>query len=238
MGEEKISLGSRVREAVDQSGLSREAVAEKVEISPATLFRWMSDTSKPNRPALRRLADAIGVRVDWLETGHGPMQAPHAGDGGGTTEDATAPPIAEPHHAYQPVRLVRVPTLRATAGPSGYEVDVVGTTEIDPDEIRRRYHVQPDHLADYMVSGDSMVPTIWPGEIVHVALRNGEPLRDGAVYILYGPTGTMIKRLRLTARKVYITSDNPAYPAEELEGEEFEATYRVIARALDVNRRL
>lgn len=63
-------LAVRIRRAV---GSRRQAdIAASMEVTQATVSRWISGEVVPGREAVRRLAELLAVPVAWLETGAGP----------------------------------------------------------------------------------------------------------------------------------------------------------------------
>ncbi|MEO7277961.1 MAG: S24 family peptidase, partial [Sphingomicrobium sp.] len=68
-------------------------------------------------------------------------------------------------------------------------------------------------LSIVRVEGDSMAPTLSPGDDILVDLDDcGDRLRDG-IYVLRVDEALVVKRLALNprGRRVTIQSDNPAY---------------------------
>lgn len=65
------TLQQRLKRAREDAGLTQAEVARKVGISQPTY--WALE-NKPDTGSkhLRKVADAIGVRVRWLDTGEGP----------------------------------------------------------------------------------------------------------------------------------------------------------------------
>lgn len=73
---------------------------------------------------------------------------------------------------------------------------------------------QPSKLSIVRVEGDSMAPTLNPGDEILVDPGvPGERLRDG-IYVLRIDDALVVKRVALnpTGRRVTVKSDNPAYP--------------------------
>jgi transcriptional regulator with XRE-family HTH domain len=60
---------SRLREAREFTGLSREKVAAEIGVSSKTIERWENGLSPVKRYRLKRLADIYGVPVAALEDG-------------------------------------------------------------------------------------------------------------------------------------------------------------------------
>jgi transcriptional regulator with XRE-family HTH domain len=64
------TIGERVRAEREAQKLSRPALARAAGIAPTTLSDLELGLSK-STTALHKIADRLGVRVEWLETGKG-----------------------------------------------------------------------------------------------------------------------------------------------------------------------
>jgi transcriptional regulator with XRE-family HTH domain len=60
------ALASRIEQARLAKGWSRERVAEVIETTPETIYRWESGRSGVTVPNLRRLARVLSVEFAWL----------------------------------------------------------------------------------------------------------------------------------------------------------------------------
>lgn len=67
-------IGSRIEAVADRYG-SRMSAASYCGISTDTLRRWTKEDVVPSFDAMARLAHGVGVSMDWLATGKGPMLA-------------------------------------------------------------------------------------------------------------------------------------------------------------------
>lgn len=64
---EKLNtLGQRVREAREKKYLSREALAEQVELAPYYLGEIERGVKFPSLPVFIRICEALGVSADYL----------------------------------------------------------------------------------------------------------------------------------------------------------------------------
>ena len=61
-----MSLGNSLHEARRKSGLSQEAVAEKLGISRQTVSKWELDETLPDIRQSKRLATLYGMTLDEL----------------------------------------------------------------------------------------------------------------------------------------------------------------------------
>ncbi len=69
------TIKDRIRIARDARGLTQEAVGAAMGVSRISALNWESKRKKatPESHRLPRLAELLGVRIDWLLTGSGPM---------------------------------------------------------------------------------------------------------------------------------------------------------------------
>ena len=168
----------------------------------------------------------------------------------GTAEPA--PPAFRVKEIHAPDDdLVHIPevSVEADAGdgtdPQAYDLEEMnGELRLPAWYIRAEYGVEPSRVRQIRTRGNSMQPTIYPGQRLLVAIWQGEPLQDGLVYVIYGPHGLMIKRLFLREddegeRWVIVSSDNrKRVEPFRVPAARFEDDYRIVAVALEINRKL
>lgn len=113
--------------------------------------------------------------------------------------------------------LVTVPryALSASAGPGSLEEE--GRTQLfpfPPAMLRDLGATDLARLSLIRVEGDSMQPTLGPGDDILVdAADTADRLRDG-IYVLRADDALLVKRLALSPDgKLSVNSDNPAYPS-------------------------
>lgn len=119
--------------------------------------------------------------------------------------------------------FIREYDVRASSGPNGGLVDVmhgddgdivVGRFGFPARYFREQFGAQPDECALVEVVGDSMVPTLRPGERVLVKLSDINPTPPG-IFALWDGNGQVIKRVEYIPHSepptVLISSDNKAY---------------------------
>ena len=106
--------------------------------------------------------------------------------------------------------------VRASAGPGAIVAEESGRPYFAFDErwLKTLTSSPSDKLSIIRVEGDSMAPTLNPGDDILVDLGDcDERLRDG-VYVLRIDEALVVKRIALhpIGRRVTVQSDNPAYP--------------------------
>ena len=62
-------LGEKLRRVREEAGLSREALAQKIDIASAQLLDWEEDREVPDLEHLARLCDGLGITIDDLLKG-------------------------------------------------------------------------------------------------------------------------------------------------------------------------
>ena len=113
------------------------------------------------------------------------------------------------------ISVNRVP-VRASAGPGAVVSKEAGQPYFAFDDrwLKALTASPSDKLSIIQVEGDSMSPTLSPGDDILVDLGDCEErLRDG-VYVLRVDDALVVKRIALhpAGRRVTVQSDNPAYP--------------------------
>jgi phage repressor protein C with HTH and peptisase S24 domain len=113
------------------------------------------------------------------------------------------------------ISIDRIP-VRASAGPGAVVSQEAGQPYFAFDErwLKSLTTSSSNKLSIIQVEGDSMSPTLSPGDDILVDFGDCEErLRDG-IYVLRIDDALVVKRIALNpvGRRVTIQSDNPAYP--------------------------
>jgi phage repressor protein C with HTH and peptisase S24 domain len=106
--------------------------------------------------------------------------------------------------------------VAVSAGPGAIVGEELGKPYFGFDErwLKSLTPTPPSKLSIVRVEGDSMSPTLNPGDEILVDLGDcADRLRDG-IYVLRVDDALVVKRLALNpmGRRVTVQSDNPAYP--------------------------
>ena len=223
---------SAIEDFVDSFALKKDA-ASAMGFSPSQLSKLLNPaTATPGR-----LDSAEGAIALWKL-----KQAPQA--------ERPDPSLSVSENGgIVPAGYTRVPEILIE--PSASEVWDIGSEEdVTPEEqpsdtiypdwyIRSEYGVSPDRIRFVRVRGDSMLPTIAPGQRLVVALlAPGSTLRDSAIYILVGPGGAQVKRLIQEPDHIHVWSDNPDRPRFKVRLATFSKDYTVVAVVLEANLKL
>lgn len=195
-------------------------LADHLHISAQAVSKAKKRLSIPSS-WIFRLRNEYSISADWLLTGTGPMRR-----GESVVEDAQLPFNCLTTEEYELVPLI---SSWVTGGPQG-EILYEGITDKYPFKrwwIERLVGRSPERKGALLlvrVRGDSMVPTIGPGEVILVDTSEAERLdiRTGQIYLVKQPDGGVaVKRLALSERgerlRLICISDNPTRKPFEFE---------------------
>ena len=204
-----MPLGKNIRRLREARGWGQKKLSDATGVSIGSISAIELRDSRRSE-FVAAFARAFGVPVDalvadelapvWL-TMNTPMavQAP----------DSPAAQVIEldGNPDYPAVRRVSV---KAQAGLTGYAIEDVedGAPIVFRADWYRQHGYRPSRMIALRVAGESMVPTLWPGDLIVVNQEATEP-RDGLAFLVayYGEVG--VKRLSMDAGAWLLTSDNP-----------------------------
>ncbi|MEW6486663.1 MAG: S24 family peptidase [Thermodesulfobacteriota bacterium] len=222
MGEVQTAetVGQRLRRL--RGGESPESFAKRFGVSRGTLDRYELGKRLPRSDFLRNVCEAYDLSETWLLRGEGPMRRGEgAGEasGGGVIESGefAALPVYEP---------------RASAGP-GAEVPgerVVDWLHFKRSWLKNELGAAVDDLYLLYVEGDSMAPTLQPGDVILVKRWRTGPAREG-IYVFRAYGAIHVKRVQFLANNaIKALSDNPANAAMvyPLDDDQVEVIGRVV----------
>lgn len=113
----------------------------------------------------------------------------------------------------RPVAVARF-DLAASAGPGGLaEIEVPRAALMLPPETLAGLGVRAADASMIRVAGDSMVPTLWPGDEILVDAAQTTVRGKGGVYVLRLDEVLMVKRVARAGGGLVVTSDNPDAPS-------------------------
>lgn len=70
---EKMSIAARLRSVIDDRGMSIKEASAVVGIPYRTLQNYLLGEREPNAKAMAAIRTHLGISLDWLLTGEGPM---------------------------------------------------------------------------------------------------------------------------------------------------------------------
>ncbi len=210
----KETLAERLNQAMELSGMSQGALAKASGVAQPTIWRLTSGNARGSTKIVE-IANALGVRTEWLSTGAGPMR-----DDGQT-----------PYLPKQKIESVSSDTFRiealdfcVSAGPGAINsefVEVLKSVEYSVEDARRMFNGRKaEQIRIINVRGDSMSGTIEPGDLLFVDISVQHFDGDGIYAFIYDET-SHVKRLQKVKDKLLVISDNKNYTAwDPIEGDE------------------
>lgn len=193
------TLAERIATALDQSSKTQAELARYVGVTEGAVTQWMSGGVKSLRAtSALKISDFLGVSQQWLTTGRGPMRPASGGQ------------PSEPGPEFAPVARV---LLKVSAGVTGFRVEHMEGNGppvfFRADWINARGY-KADKLMALKVSGESMEPGLWDGDLVVINSADTQPT-DGEVFVANYEGEVVIKRLERNAGEWWLTSDNPRF---------------------------
>lgn len=126
------------------------------------------------------------------------------------------------HPDYAPVRRVNI---KAQAGVSGFSVEYVHDDDKPPIFFRRDWYrakgFAPDRMIAVRVTGESMIPTLHPDDLIVINTAQTQPQHSKTFLVSYEGE-IVVKRLVRDDGQWWLTSDNPdqrRYPRVKCNGE-------------------
>jgi phage repressor protein C with HTH and peptisase S24 domain len=187
-----MTIGERIKQGRDTgpaAKVTRKDLAAAAGIAYSTLADIENGYSD-STTALHKIAKRLRVRVEWLETGKGPIEA--TDDGG-------------PEEGWADILGVR---QAASLGDGVIADEYAETHKLKfRSEILRRKRLKADKLAVLYGKSDSMSPTIKNGDAILFDTSDIEP-RDDKIYVISYDGTLMAKRLVYLGDRLFISSDN------------------------------
>lgn len=214
---------SRIAEIQTHLGLSVTKFALSIGVPQTTLSNMFNRDSTPKTELLNKIVEVHQVNPSYLLTGEGPMFA-----GQDVSPLAPAPAMATYRggglRELQETltgKLVPFLSQMVSAGPGAelleYE-DSCGLICLPEAAVK-------GDLRALRVRGDSMEPTLRPGDIV-VCDQNG--WQGDGVYVIRDQDSAYVKRVRRIREGLEVISDNVAYKPWQCPSEELVLVGRVV----------
>ena len=187
--------------------------ARAVGVAQASLARWVKGEADPSRMNLIKIADASGVNLEWLALGVGDMDGVEP-----QSKKSEVNLIASNDETFSVIEDCR--EVRISAGGGGFndEYKPYQTTKVEKAWLDSR-RLKAEDCAMFLVSGDSMYPTLKDGEEIIVD-RSEKELKDGKIFVLNNEGAMLVKKVQITYNGITLISQNTEYAPIELNAEQ------------------
>jgi phage repressor protein C with HTH and peptisase S24 domain len=227
------SVKDRLKILIDLLGLSLKDFSSKTGIPYRTIQSYLSGINIPGGENLQKICAEFSVNINWLLTGEGePFLNKHK-----EPEKPIVITSNEEKPNYDDFVFIPMVAGKISAG-GGLIPD--NTIELRlafrKDWVKR--HGNPRHMSLIRVSGDSMEPTLYSGDIVLVDHNKNYIDPNGGIYAVVLDDSILIKRLQVIypSKKVHVISDNPKYEKLEVDIENIAINGKVIWFAREIEK--
>ena len=220
-------LGDRLKLIRQEFRMNQMELADKLGVSQNAVSQYETGARNLSDDLKEKLCEQFGIDLNWLITGRGEMY-----DGA----EPAAKDVPQAFSMNEPGReddLVYIDLLDAKAC-AGYGIENFDPQVVESIPIARRfvYPYRPEHVRLVEVTGNSMEPTLSPGDYVAVA---EQVVSGNGVYLINKERDLFVKRVAFKLDSMQVSSDNPLYPAYEVRDQK--PDFAIIGRVIFQIRR-
>lgn len=220
-------LKNRIQSAMDYAQINGKELSVITGLTTAAISQYKTGKILTlNAMAAQKIADALGVNVEWLVTGEGNMIKPNIISLDSADSDKL------------PAGFVQIPEYKICFGAG--EAEEPTYEEIQdcvPAYFRSSFFsdrgINPKNCKRFKVIGDSMIPLINDGDYITVDCTPKDYIENNQIYALVFDHSLRIKRLIKSFKSLTIRSDNPIYSDEVLTLEEAAQMIHIIGKVIE-----
>ncbi|MDX8389185.1 MAG: S24 family peptidase, partial [Mariprofundaceae bacterium] len=179
----EYSFQARMKICADRAGDATK-LADMAGVSRRVIGKYLAGDSDPSRERLVSISKAGRVSIEWLATGEGPIH-----------RESITPPDDESNGAYTDIPLYDVHAA-AWHGAVVESENIVDMLSFKREWLERELHAQPVDLYLIHVDGESMEPTLRPGDVILVDRRAADQLPRDGIYVMRMENTLLVKRLQ------------------------------------------
>ena len=226
-------INLRIKMIREQKSLTQQQFAEYLGMAQGFLSELERGRYKPRKPLLLAISYLYKINYEWLITGKGEK------------EEAEKPLVLhEPEAKYEESsttydEFVYVPQMKSLISAGG---GLIPDTMIEMKIAFKRDWIQrkgnPENMSLIRATGDSMEPTLKPGDIVLIDHSRNDVDPHGGIYAIAVDGQIMIKRLQILypSKKIKIISDNGKYESTEVDSDHLNINGKVIWYGRELER--
>lgn len=220
-------LKNRIQSAMDYAQINGKELSILTGLTTAAISQYKTGKILTlNAMAAQKIADALGVNVEWLVTGEGNMIKPNII----SLDNADSDKL--------PAGFVQIPEYKICFGAG--EAEEPTYEEIQdcvPAYFRSSFFsdrgINPKNCKRFKVIGDSMIPLINDGDYITVDCTPKDYIENNQIYALVFDHSLRVKRLIKSFKTLTIRSDNSIYPDEVLTLEEAAQMIHIIGKVIE-----
>jgi phage repressor protein C with HTH and peptisase S24 domain len=220
-------LKNRIQSAMDYAQINGKELSNLTGLTTAAISQYKTGKILTlNAMAAQKIADALGVNVEWLVTGEGNMIKPNII----SLDNADSDKL--------PAGFVQIPEYKICFGAG--EAEEPTYEEIQdcvPAYFRSSFFsdrgINPKNCRRFKVIGDSMIPLINSGDYITVDCTPQDYIENNQIYALVFDHSLRVKRLIKSFKTLTIRSDNQIYPDEVLTLEEAAQMIHIIGKVIE-----
>ena len=200
-----MAIGDNMRAILSKAGYAQDPAAKKLGISQPRLNQWLNNKRIPDIESIENFCKVFNITLDELL---------NYKDEDGNFKKLTLPD-----------NIVKIDILDVVAccgnGVENFSENVIGQHMMTLTALRELTSAAPENIKIIRAVGDSMTPTIRPGEMLWIDVSYTCPTSDGLYLIRIGHE-LVVRRIQLNPfdGSAVIKADNEAYrafPAESFE---------------------
>lgn len=200
-----MATAEMIRELLDIKGWSQAELARMLGVSAQSVVYWTKGKTVPRGKRLAQLSEISGYPQSWFLGEH---------------TSPTFPSISKETENSNSVKF-KVLDVEFSCGDGtnvrGDFIDVVRSIELDPEYARQVVGNRPfKNIEIGNARGDSMVPTIAPGDLLFLDKTISYFDGDG-IYAFCFDGECYVKRLQKVGTKIVVLSDNSNYQPWSIE---------------------
>ncbi len=210
-----MGVTNRINELLKIKGWTQAELAGRLGVSAQAVQYWTTGATSPRGKRLRQLSELSGYPQSWFL-------------GEGDTPSTTFPAVQTTQDRPESVTF-HVLDVEFSCGDGctvpGDFIDVVRSIELDPEYARQLVGNRPFRNIEIgNARGDSMAPTISPGDLLFLDKTIKHFDGDG-IYAFCFDGESYVKRLQKAGSKLLVLSDNPNYQPWSIEKDSADMLY-------------